>query len=202
VTGFVAAERNRVGEFWVARNRDAHAWVEAFDPERGWVIVEATPSLGVPALTQASDVRQFWDSLRDRIERLRVMFQREGPIGVGTRLLAFLGTLPGVLMIAIAAVSVSVVWWWRRKRGDRGIARSPVARDLNRLLARMDARMTRRRLRRLDHETIQQFANRVQAGGVGDPALSAAADWYRRYGSLRYRREIEAAAVEELKQAM
>ena len=34
---------------WIARNRDAHAWVEAFDQERSqWVIVESTPGVDVP----------------------------------------------------------------------------------------------------------------------------------------------------------
>ena len=36
VTGFVAAESNPVGGYWVARNEDAHAWCEAWDPARGW----------------------------------------------------------------------------------------------------------------------------------------------------------------------
>ena len=43
VTGFVAVDRNPVGDYWTARNKDAHAWVEAYDEKQGWVLVESTP---------------------------------------------------------------------------------------------------------------------------------------------------------------
>ena len=59
VTGFVAGEKNNHGGYWVARNRDAHAWVEAFDRDRGWVLVEATPAAGVPQTASAAATRQI-----------------------------------------------------------------------------------------------------------------------------------------------
>ncbi|GEM_PF-5564822 len=44
VSGYVVTEYNDETQHWLARNKDAHAWVEAFDQESGeWFIVEATP---------------------------------------------------------------------------------------------------------------------------------------------------------------
>lgn len=56
VTGFAVFEKNPVGNYWVARNKDSHAWVEAYLPEKGWVIVEATPS---EAIGKSPDVWQI-----------------------------------------------------------------------------------------------------------------------------------------------
>jgi hypothetical protein len=43
VTGFLVTERDPDGKFWIARNMDAHAWVEAWDQEsNAWTIVEST----------------------------------------------------------------------------------------------------------------------------------------------------------------
>ncbi|MEL7338406.1 MAG: transglutaminase-like domain-containing protein, partial [Planctomycetota bacterium] len=46
--GFVVDEYNDETERWVARNSDAHSWVEAFDDRTGtWFIVESTPGRSV-----------------------------------------------------------------------------------------------------------------------------------------------------------
>ena len=43
VTGFVVQEWNRQGGHFVVREADAHAWIEAYDPERGWIEADPTP---------------------------------------------------------------------------------------------------------------------------------------------------------------
>src|SRR5450759_1834602 len=49
VGGFLCAERNPINDTWVMRERDAHAWVEAWDADAGrWFLVEATPPAGRP----------------------------------------------------------------------------------------------------------------------------------------------------------
>lgn len=43
VTGFVGGTYNRFGEFYAVRQGDAHSWVEAYLPERGWIRFDPTP---------------------------------------------------------------------------------------------------------------------------------------------------------------
>ena len=43
VTGFVVQEWNRKGGHFVVREADAHAWIEAYDPQEGWISADPTP---------------------------------------------------------------------------------------------------------------------------------------------------------------
>ncbi|MFQ5791134.1 MAG: DUF3488 and DUF4129 domain-containing transglutaminase family protein [Acidobacteriota bacterium] len=69
VTGFSRGELNELGDFEIVRKLNAHAWVEVFDPQRGWVAFDPTPpapALAVPAgldfLSQGIDsLRMLWD---------------------------------------------------------------------------------------------------------------------------------------------
>jgi transglutaminase-like putative cysteine protease len=44
VTGFRASEWNEWGHFYDVRQSEAHAWIEAWLPDRGWTLYDATPA--------------------------------------------------------------------------------------------------------------------------------------------------------------
>ena len=46
VTGFQSGEYNPITELWVVRASDAHSWVEAWMPGRGWSTFDPTPPEG------------------------------------------------------------------------------------------------------------------------------------------------------------
>mgnify|MGYP002821898795 CR=1 FL=1 len=45
VTGYQGGERNDVGDYWVVRQRDAHAWSEVWLGKRGWVRGDPTAAV-------------------------------------------------------------------------------------------------------------------------------------------------------------
>lgn len=45
VNGFLGGTWNDVGDYLTVRQGDAHAWIEVFVPDLGWVPVEATPAI-------------------------------------------------------------------------------------------------------------------------------------------------------------
>ena len=55
VTGFLGGEYNPFEGYYIVRESNAHAWVEACMPGEGWRIFDPTPPAGRPvARTRAS----------------------------------------------------------------------------------------------------------------------------------------------------
>jgi transglutaminase-like putative cysteine protease len=52
VTGFQGGEMNSVDGYWTVRNADAHAWVEIWQAERGWVRVDPTSAVAPARIGQ------------------------------------------------------------------------------------------------------------------------------------------------------
>ncbi len=198
VTGLVAAERNEYGGYWVARNRDAHAWVEAYDAERGWVLVEATPANGVPQAASAGMASQIWDAWRGRWQRWIAAIRQGGLRAVFGLVKAFL-LLPWVwaaaLLLATAWAVRRYVRW--RRRNPSG-PRDPLLDEMRRLLRRMDDRWRKAGLARQPHETLHQFADRLTSVSTAVEHRQAA-DWYRQFATLRYSGRAKADAVRALR---
>jgi protein-glutamine gamma-glutamyltransferase len=204
--GFVAAERNEGGGYWVARQRDAHAWVEAYDADSStWILVEATPSAGVPEQREASLLDGLWDRIKFQLLRLRVMLHQEGWKGLVRwlgQLLAWLGlalvlTWAGRVVLLVFAVLLArrIIRRIRRRAGRARRRRQldPVLLELSGLLASMDRLMARKGLQRRPSETLHRFAARLPG------EHEAQARWYQRYAAIRYGGQAQADDLEILR---
>lgn len=66
VTGFRGGEYNDLNGTYIIRGRDAHAWVEVYFPEYGWVTFDPTPSSGdVPATDAFARMGLYLDAARE-----------------------------------------------------------------------------------------------------------------------------------------
>ena len=203
VTGFFVGEKNPYGGYWVARNKDAHAWVEAYDREAGWTLVEATPGSGIPtgAVGRAS---QFYDYLKFRIKELLEALRNGGIRAfLGACLLlvweivkAVLVSIYGAAFLALAAF-ILALRWWRKRRARPRAAHDPALIALRALLARADAALRKLGHTRAPHETLHQFARRIAGAG-----LQSAATWYRTYAATRYQRATDTQALETLEREL
>lgn len=63
VTGFLSGGYNEMGSFYTVRASDAHAWVEAFFDESGWVIFDPTPPAGRSFAQDLSAAREFFENM-------------------------------------------------------------------------------------------------------------------------------------------
>ncbi len=70
-TGYLGAEYNPLEGYYMVRQENAHAWVEAFT-ENGWEVYDPTPPDGRPAVAEqnlALLLSQVWDYLNFRWDR-------------------------------------------------------------------------------------------------------------------------------------
>jgi transglutaminase-like putative cysteine protease len=194
VTGFVASERNARGGYWLARNRDAHAWCEAYDDSTGWRIVEATPSSGVPQEREANS--GFWDDWRFRLREFMGMSFRDM---LRTALAASLRVL---IAVAIAGGVLAGLWKLFRRLRKQGLSalfpRKRQPDPLLTLLIQMDNAVAAKGYRRAQSETLHRFAARLAQSD--DPALHPASDWYRAYAETRYGHPDDQAAYAKLRE--
>lgn len=72
VTGFLAAEWNEYGNYYVVRQQDAHAWVEVHLPHSGWITMDPTP----PSIENAPDVYPAWHALGRIMDTVRLQWSR------------------------------------------------------------------------------------------------------------------------------
>jgi protein-glutamine gamma-glutamyltransferase len=194
VTGYVAREQNTDGGYWLARSRDAHAWVEVWDEEQGWVTVEATPASGVPQGEEVTDESYAWDAWKLWFQQWKdALFSRtlldklnETMQGVGDWLAKYVFTptgLIGMVMLALAYVMREKIFKWRRIRNEVSIPLD----TLGELLARMDAWVDQQGCARMRGETLLRFSERLLSeDGLRLSNREAIAQWYETYSNTRY----------------
>lgn len=56
VTGYQGGEFNTVGEYWLVRQSDAHAWAETWLPDSGWERVDPTAAVAPERIEHALDL--------------------------------------------------------------------------------------------------------------------------------------------------
>ncbi|MGE0493830.1 MAG: DUF4129 domain-containing transglutaminase family protein [Vulcanimicrobiota bacterium] len=173
VVGFKLYERNPWGDYWVVRDRDAHAWVEVYLEGEGWVTYDPTPP-GEQAAThpegdRTSGLDALWDGLKARLSGAwRWLMERSwGRVGAALGGLTLLTLLVGG-------------GWWLRRYGPQLLASSHPTHELQPLLLRLDRHLARSGQERRPLETPLELAERL------DPLVPEAAAWLRAYSQARF----------------
>jgi len=71
-TGFLGAEYNPLEGYYIVRQSNAHAWVEAYMPQGGWTVFDPTPPAGRPGVGETGIpqlLSQAWDFVVFRWDR-------------------------------------------------------------------------------------------------------------------------------------
>src|SRR6266481_5757286 len=128
-TGYSTGDYNPVLDQSIVREHDAHAWVEVWFPNHGWVPVDPSPGFSALAATQFPN---HWAA--SGLARLIPHLTIGAPMAV-------IG--PAVVI----ALLVTVLWAWLRTRRRRAPGRraSPGESELLRLYERVQRRLGRRR---------------------------------------------------------
>jgi transglutaminase-like putative cysteine protease len=92
VTGYLGGEYNPFEDYYVVRQSNAHAWVEAYLPDRGWTTFDPTPPSGLPASSKLGWsllASQAYDYLLFRWDRYVLTFGFYDQLGIARRLAVF-----------------------------------------------------------------------------------------------------------------
>ncbi len=137
-TGYSTGDYNPVLDQSIVREHDAHAWVEVWFPNHGWVPVDPSPGFSALAATQFPN---HWAA--SGIARLIPHLTIGAPMAV----LGSLGALAVIPPAVVFALLVTLLWAWVRTRRRRSAGRRapPGESELLRLYERMQRRLGRRR---------------------------------------------------------
>jgi transglutaminase-like putative cysteine protease len=171
VGGFQRGEWNPYGRYFMVRLSDAHAWVEAYFDDLGWVTFDPSPRASVEALARPSAVALYLDAARMRWYRYIVnwslqdqrlfasTFHRQAR-GVSLAF-AWPRQWPGEVWLVMPVSAGAVLGWliWAFGRGiwaRRHVGRAP------RFYARALRVLARRGLVPEPAETARQFWQRAR----------------------------------------
>jgi transglutaminase-like putative cysteine protease len=178
VTGYQGGELNPLGDYWVVRQRDAHAWAEVWLAGRGWIRVDPTSAVapsrieqGVTAALPAAErpvvvmemawlkpMRQTWDLVNARWNQWVLGYDHTRQKQLMEHLHPALATLQGLLWALVIGgsllllVILAAVFWPKRQRP---------ADEASRHYARFCRRLARLGFSRLPQEGPRAFARRV-----------------------------------------
>jgi transglutaminase-like putative cysteine protease len=154
-TGYSTGSYDPVLDQSVVRERDAHAWVEVWFPNDGWVPVDPSPGFLALAATQFPS---HWAA--GGIARLIPHLEIGAPLAaIGS--LGLLGVVPPAVVIALLVVFAWV--WLRTRRWTRRGNAPPGESELLRLYERVQRKVGRRRA---PPETPLEYFNGAGPGSV------------------------------------
>lgn len=187
VNGFLMAEKSRLGDYYVARDRDAHAWVEAYVEGHGWMTADPTP----PAALESPSV-PYW---REVLEWLTGVLGRLWRTLTGNPL-NFISTYPLVFLAGFAIL----VWGLRRIPWSKlGRAAGPPEKSVPTEVLEMQALFHRcRQVMLAAGHTHDKSLTPVEWAATLPPGQ--ARQFLERYSEIRYSQVLpEPEQLEELK---
>lgn len=184
VTGFASGRGSTDGRTWAVREKDAHAWVEAWIGGVGWVTADPTPAVPeTPAFDPFAPLAAVFTRLRESSEKCVLWANKIAVTGwqAAQRHAVPVGVL--VLSAALAALIRSVV---RRQKTPPYSASFGSSHSVAVTYWRMCAHLRKRGLVRQPPDTPWEFSHRALSVGCPAGALvSKITDLYvtSQYGS-------------------
>jgi hypothetical protein len=191
--GYRVHDYNPIGGYYAVREKNAHAWVEAYIDGKGWRSFDPTPSLEESggASSDMSVMSALLDATSDGLRSIGRVLSRLTAQELGIAIF---------LLIAVWAV-IRAVRAYRDRRSAASITLTGYADPLPSLL-RLLAALAEAGETRKPSEPLERFAERIRASSVLDKVGPAAADLLLRYADWRYGNIGDSASITKDIEAM
>ena len=203
ITGFVCAEPHPMGYYYVARVGNAHAWVEAFDRDKGkWFLLEPTPPSGAPNYKHEwSTVESWTDIIKKAFQKLLSDMRRgyfaQAIIGFFVAIWQFIVILfyhnvrGPVLTLILLALAIHYIRHWRKKRQVKNDFAAPDAMfvELGRAYQKIQKQVTKKYDLEISiSSTINDFIVELSKSDMPELQKISLIKLLRKYESLRYQK--------------
>jgi len=224
VTGFYGGRYVENGGYYVVRQGDAHAWVEVWFPEVGWLTFDPTPPDARPATLETAwgrfqlwldGVREQWrksvvdydifaqvQGIKGLIDLAKEASQRLGSSdGTATSRWAATGRRIAAVALPLAAVLALAFWWSRRSVRAARRARTESQRRAARLLAEVERLLVKRGVQKTPAQTPVEHLAAARLAAV--PGTDRLEPVVQRSLEARFgRRALAVAEFEALRRAV
>jgi transglutaminase-like putative cysteine protease len=208
VNGFLVEEYNHLGGYYVVREKNAHAWVEAYIPEKGWMTFDPTPPTGGSGRRDSLiplKWREFFDLIMLKVYNIKarlVLGDIKGTIiFLAFQLKAFFLWIfisPLRAVVFILAVTLFCLYRLKKKaiieilRGRINDKRSGIRlpeefRVIGEILTQFERLLARKKIRRAPEKTLLEFSGEIKTLPAEQQA--SVKEFLTHYCLLRYARE-------------
>jgi len=187
VSGFAQGEWNTLGRYVMVRQRDAHTWIEAYLPDKGWVPFDPTPAAAAQPLPPlVSSVYRYYDFLKLKWNRYIIRYSRRDQVRfllafrrkvMGLRLFPRTPSMHGVkektahfasfFLIAVAAGACVILIAWGLKKRKKPITTHRVGAPPSEIsfYLKMLKVLKKKKIPKRATETPAEFVQRAQQEG-------------------------------------
>jgi transglutaminase-like putative cysteine protease len=215
VTGYQGGEYNRVGNYLIVRQSDAHAWTEVWIENRGWIRVDPTAAVSPNRIEQGLDsalseedssfriqnrnpifgnLLYSWDNLQHSWNDWVINYDQNKQQNFLSKLeLGIENWSDMVFTLVVLLVSVTGFFWfvvWYRERPPK-----PEACDI--LFNRLLKKLSKKGLRKKSSEDSRAFLKRVSKPGY--PQYEQLANIIELYNRIKYGRSASTRTLNHMR---
>ncbi len=201
VTGYLVHEYNEHTCYYIVRDRDAHAWVEAF-VDGHWVTFDPTPAGGLfnelLGNSEPDVFRQFFDLLLVKWDELKGFLSKgdisglfkwvlKGITSYSHYLIPFIIIVLSVLLLLYFKRFKKIIFFERTTKSKISeLDENPVVRRFGEIMVIFDKIFTEKNIKRKGNLTLYEYVDYLKENNFPAAELNISADFIKEYCILRY----------------